>query len=195
MLKLGYITGKRIKTERINLNNISQEKLGEKIGEKTGQSIKRQTISSWEKGESFPDLKNLVAMSQIFSCDIAYLLGDIEERHVMNAKITTECGLSEQAADNLITAHQNKNPYINILSALLEDEAFLSHISSCITADYGHISTFIEIPDPFTPKGTHPTLISPADIRKCDIMQLYNALCKFINKQRQEMGLSAFDEL
>lgn len=195
MLKLRYITGKRIKLERINLNNISQEKLGEKIGEKTGQSIKRQTISSWEKGESFPDLKNLVALSQIFNCDISYLLGDIEERHVMNTKITTEYGLSEQAADNLITAYRNKNPYIDILSALLEDESILQHISKCTTADYGHIATFVEIPDPFAPKGISPSLISPADIRKCDMMQLYNTLCKFINKQRHELGLSAFDEL
>lgn len=194
MSKLGYITGKRIKIERTNFN-ISQEQLGEELGKKTGQTIKRQTISNWEKGISFPDLKNLVAMSEIFKCDIAYLLGDVEERHVLTAKITTECGLSEQAAENLLTAHKDKKSYISVISSLLENEDVLIYISNCITADYGHISQSIKIPDPFAPKGTHPTIITPSDIRKCDMMQVYKVICEFINTQRRNIGLSSFDDV
>ena len=44
-----------------NNNRFSQEELGEKLG------VSRQAISKWESGQSTPDLKKLIAISQLYN--------------------------------------------------------------------------------------------------------------------------------
>lgn len=51
--------GKNIRRLR-QINQYSQEKLGEKLG------VSRQAIAKWENDETFPDLSNLVGIAKLF---------------------------------------------------------------------------------------------------------------------------------
>lgn len=53
-------------------NRITQEELAEKL------DVTRQTISKWECGESTPDFRNLVKISEIFNVSIDFLLKDAD---------------------------------------------------------------------------------------------------------------------
>lgn len=65
--------GKRIKNLRTEFK-LSQDVLAEKI------YVSRQTISNWENDKSYPDLKSLVLVSNLFHITLDELVkGDIEE--------------------------------------------------------------------------------------------------------------------
>ena len=194
MLYSWNIIGERIRQNRKE-KNLNQEQLAECIEQKTSNPIKRQTIAGWENGKPVKKIEQLTALCEIFDCDMAYLLCECDSKRIISQQLTPVLGISEKALDNLITANKKQNPYVHILSALLEDESILQYISKCTTADYGHISTCVEIPDPFSPKRTQPVIISPQDICTGDKMQLYNTICQFIDKERHKNGLSAYDEL
>lgn len=194
MLYSWHIIGERIRENRKE-KGLSQEQLAEYLEQITTNPTKRQTVAGWENGKPIKKIEQLTALCEIFECDIAYLLCECDSKRIVSQQVAPALGLSEKALDNLITANKKQNPYVCILSALLEDESILQYISKCTTADYGHISTYVEIPDPFSPKGTQPILISPQDIRTGDKMQLYNTICNFIDEQRRKNGLSAYDEL
>lgn len=51
-------------------NNLSQEELSEKIG------VTRQTISKWELGETFPNIKQSNDLSKIFNVNLNELIND-----------------------------------------------------------------------------------------------------------------------
>ena len=141
---------------RIRINRkekgLSQEQLSEYLEQITTNPIKRQTVAGWENGKPIKKIEQLTALCEIFDCDMAYLLCECDSKRIVSQQVAPVLGLSEKALDNLITANKNQNPYVRILSALLEDESILQYISKCTTADYGHISTHVEIPDPFSPK-------------------------------------------
>lgn len=40
-----------------------------------------------------------------------------------------------------------------LISELIENYSLLENIYSCTTANYGSVSTFIDVSDPFQPKG------------------------------------------
>lgn len=69
---------KCLKEERIK-KNITQEDLAEKLG------ISRQTISSWENGRSYPDIVNIIKISDIFNISLDKLLKE-DEKLVNNMK-------------------------------------------------------------------------------------------------------------
>ena len=48
--------------------NISQEKLAEKL------NVSRQAVAKWENGESFPDIDNLIMISNLFNISIDRLV-------------------------------------------------------------------------------------------------------------------------
>lgn len=194
MLYSWHIIGDRIRNCRKE-KHLTQDSLADSLGQITGSTIKRQTVAKWENGTPVKKIEQLTALCEIFDCDMAYLLCECNSKRVVSQQVAPALGLSEKALDNLITANKNNNPYTKVLSSLLENERILLYISKCITADYGHISTYTSIPDPFSPKGTQPVLISPQDIRTGDKMQLYHLLCNFVDEERKKLGLSAFDEL
>lgn len=49
--------------------NLSQEKLAEML------DVSRQSISKWENGDSYPEYTKLLALADIFECDLDYLCG------------------------------------------------------------------------------------------------------------------------
>lgn len=74
---------KQIQTRRKNFN-LSQEDLSKKL------FVSRQTISNWENGKSYPDVQNLLLLSNIFNVSLDELVkGDIEimKKEVANAEM------------------------------------------------------------------------------------------------------------
>lgn len=53
---------------------ISQEKLAERIG------ISRQAVAKWEVGQSYPDMKNLIMLSDLFGISIDKLVKDNDDQ-------------------------------------------------------------------------------------------------------------------
>ena len=73
--------GTQIKKYRL-ASELSQEELAEKI------YVTRQTISNWENGRNYPDVKSLLLLSSLFNISLDILVkGDIEE---MKEKINEE---------------------------------------------------------------------------------------------------------
>ena len=64
--------GEQIKKYRAKAN-LSQEELADKI------FVSRQTISNWENDKTYPDIKSLVLMSEVFHVSLDNLIkGDLE---------------------------------------------------------------------------------------------------------------------
>lgn len=64
--------GAQIKKYRAELS-ISQDELAEKI------FVSRQSVSNWETGKTYPDIKSLLLLSEVFSVSLDQLVkGDIE---------------------------------------------------------------------------------------------------------------------
>lgn len=64
--------GKQIKKYRTEAN-LSQDELADKI------FVSRQTISNWENDKTYPDIKSLVLMSEVFQVSLDHLIkGDLE---------------------------------------------------------------------------------------------------------------------
>ena len=73
--------GERIKKYR-EKQNLSQDELALKI------FVSRQTISNWETNKSYPDIKSLIMLSNIFNVSLDdFLKGDIEK---MRKSVTQE---------------------------------------------------------------------------------------------------------
>ena len=73
--------GKHIRKYRNDLS-LSQDELAEKV------FVSRQTISNWENDKSYPDVKSLCLLSEIFQVSLDQLIkGDVEK---MREKINQE---------------------------------------------------------------------------------------------------------
>ena len=86
-------------------NNMSQEKLAELLG------VSRQTIYKWENNKAYPDMINLVAISEIFDVSIDELIsGDKQSNlavnEIENKKISYEYK-SDRYIGNLPLIHIN----------------------------------------------------------------------------------------
>lgn len=77
--------GKRIKKYR-EIQNISQDELALKV------FVSRQTISNWETNKSYPDIKSLTLLSNIFCISLDdFIKGDVEEmRKIVDKEKTRE---------------------------------------------------------------------------------------------------------
>ncbi len=60
-----------------------------------------KTLANWESGEKIPDLTTLARMSDLFGCDIGYLLGDYDEKHHSTADVSKQTGLSGNAVEKI----------------------------------------------------------------------------------------------
>lgn len=66
-------------------NNLSQEELSEKI------NLSRQAVAKWESGQTYPDIENLIKLSELFRVTIDSMVKD-----------STECEKSLESKDNLM---------------------------------------------------------------------------------------------
>ena len=134
--------GKRIKTER-RKKKLSQEKLAEAISSIMAESdpdyykgTEQNTVSNWEKGVSPPPLPKLIALSEIFDCDIGYLLCDYDEPKRDLADVVEQTGLSGKAATRLKTmaGRVNKEKQAGWLNTMEEQE--LKALNTILENDY-----------------------------------------------------------
>lgn len=108
--------GERIKQER-KAAGLSQDELGERL------TYKRQTIAKWEKGESFPELRDMLQMCNLFGCELGYLLCEYDCKTREATDIQEVTGLSELAIKILRAFNERvdiKSPMI-FINSLLED--------------------------------------------------------------------------
>ena len=96
-----------------NNNRLSQEELGEKLG------VSRQAISKWESGQSTPDLKKLIVISQLYNITIDSLVKDEYEFDVFKSNEVSSVDNQEEKKED------NKNAQIVI--NINKDSIFTSH--------------------------------------------------------------------
>ena len=69
-------------------NNLSQGDLASKL------NVSRQSISKWETGQSVPDLKNIIKLSEIFNVTVDEIVKDKismkEKKKITNLKTTVK---------------------------------------------------------------------------------------------------------
>jgi len=112
------LIGKRIKKERDNLS-LTQEGLSEKLG------TSRQLISRWEKAVSPPILEDLLKLSEIFNCELGYILCEYDCKTKEVTEINTVTGLSENAISVLSYMKTTSiAESVSSLNKILESEKF-----------------------------------------------------------------------
>ena len=85
-------------------NNISQEKLADKVG------VSRQSVSKWETGESYPEMNNILELCKIFHCNINDLVND---------SIVDMNSLDEEVKKNVVKFKKEKQQKIKVLSKII----------------------------------------------------------------------------
>lgn len=99
----------------------SQGKLSAILEDEYYINCSRQRISKIEHGNNNKiDLSLLEALSDIFNCDIGYLIGEIEEHTQENKYICETLNISERAADNIKACCHGENK--DIFNALCEHD-------------------------------------------------------------------------
>ena len=78
------------------LKKLSQEKLAEEL------NVSRQAIAKWENGETYPDINNLVQLSNIFNVSLDRLLKDDDCMNIKEKKFN-----SNEMIQFLILAKKN----------------------------------------------------------------------------------------
>lgn len=108
--------GKRIKALRKE-NHLTQDQLAAQIDiivpPVNEKGLRQSTISGWEKGSQLPPLQKLIALSEIFQCDIAYLLCDYDKKKKDVSEVSDFIGLSEQAVSFLLKCDKTIIDYLS----------------------------------------------------------------------------------
>ena len=93
--------GKKLKNARVQ-SGMTQENVAEKI------NVSRQTISNWENEKSYPDIINVIELSNLYSISLDELLKGDEK-------------MSEhlEESTNVVKSNTNRNKIIIILSYML----------------------------------------------------------------------------
>lgn len=108
------LTGQRLREARKNLG-YSLEKVAEACG-----INQYQTVSKWENGNSIPSIDKLVKLSELYGCEIGYLLGEYDCKHRSSADVKATTGLSESAIENLKTLNFFSRNNIKALNKIIE---------------------------------------------------------------------------
>lgn len=102
--------GERIRKNRKALGYKKQDDFIEALQKIYPKAPKdRGTIGSWENGDNLPDLDTMLAICELFDCDLSYLVGDIEAKTRDKQFIIDETGLSEEAIDILYDCKSAKD--------------------------------------------------------------------------------------
>ena len=89
-------------------------------------------VKKWESKKdpkTYPKTENLLAMCELFKCDLDYLVGRIEEK-THDLKIACELtGLTEAAIEKIRNPELN-HPFAKTLSCMIESERFENFITT-----------------------------------------------------------------
>ena len=175
---------KRIRTKC----GLTQDKFADEM------NISLDTVKNWEQGYNYPSIDMLVSISEYFKCDLDYLIVQQSMPNKEFSHIADMIGISERAAALLVNAKEQSNPITEVLSELIENYSLLENIYSCSTANYGSVGTFIDVSDPFQPKGKRSMFVTPQKVRQADSMDLFNNLQEFVDNLRKKYGLPTSKE-
>ena len=88
---------KKLRTE----NDLSQEKLGEKLG------LSRQSISKWEQGNAVPDIENIMKLAKLYNVSVDSILNGEEDK---KEEILKEENAPEKSIEPPAYIHEEKVP-------------------------------------------------------------------------------------
>ena len=139
--------GERISEERRKLivkdkngkeRKCSQSEFINEIKDRGG-SIGRNRLSAIENGERAEiTLDELILMSDMFKCDIGYLLGEYTERNATISQISRITGLSENSINKLITLRTKRLYNIAKVIDFLLDKTTLSREDNSLLSLLSH---------------------------------------------------------
>ncbi len=108
------LTGQRLREARKNLG-YSLEKVAEACGIQ-----QYQTVSKWENGNSIPSIDKLIKLSELYGCEIGYLLGEYDCKHRSSSEVKAITGLSENAIEHLKEYNFFSRSKIEALNKIIE---------------------------------------------------------------------------
>lgn len=85
-------------------NNMSQEKLAERLG------VSRQSVSKWEVGSAYPEMTNITGLCTIFHCNINDLI---------NENIIDVDSFDEVTKENLVKFKEKQQKNMKIISKII----------------------------------------------------------------------------
>lgn len=97
--------GDYLKELRIK-NNLSQEKLGERLG------LSRQSVSKWEQGYAMPDTENLLKLSELYGVSVDTILKCGETAEADSAEVTEN---EKTASDSYVSDENSKKTETKIV--------------------------------------------------------------------------------
>ena len=86
--------GTRLKNARVEMG-LTQEKVAEEIG------VSRQTVSNWENSKCYPDIVNVIKLSDLYSVSLDELLKE-DKNMVRHLKESTDVVTSRKKLTKLI---------------------------------------------------------------------------------------------
>lgn len=114
--------GERIQSERITAD-LSKVELAKEVG------CSRQLIAKWEKGDGTLFLNEMLAMCNLFDCELGYLLCEYDCKTRTATDIHEETGLSEDAVNKL---HEWTNPPFNQENLTFLSRAHINFLNEII---------------------------------------------------------------
>jgi transcriptional regulator with XRE-family HTH domain len=109
-------------------SELSQEEVAERVG------VSRQTVSSWENGKSYPDIANVIALSDVFGMTLDSFLKD-DTKMIMYLEKSTN------------VTRSNKQ----VIASIIAFGVFLLGIALVIVAfggdfdDFGHLPAWLAV--------------------------------------------------
>ena len=118
--------------------NMSQETIAEKVG------VSRQSISKWENGEAYPEMKNILSLCDIFHCKI---------NNLVHNNLTDIDSLDEEIIMNVVKFNEKKQNQVKSLSNVI-----------CLIGKIGGIVLKVAIPFIILAMILIPFIVNNVDI-------------------------------
>ena len=119
---------------------MSQEKLAEKM------NLSRQSISKWENGEAYPEMKNILSLCDIFHCKI---------NDLVHSNLTDINSLDEEIIMNVVKFNEKKQNQVKSLSNVI-----------CLIGKIGGIVLKVAIPFIIFAMILIPFIVNNVDINE-----------------------------
>lgn len=175
----------------ITINDLPERirHLREKHGFKTQQAfadalhVDRSLVKGWERKSkpTLPRLDNLLAICELFHCDLDHLVGTIQERTHDNKTVCELTGLSEAAIEKIQKWNHPGSMFRPTLSKLIESDYFEGLIAAftaftILCKDYSHLEES-KTPISFLQEIEDDKVVMPAN----------EALYHYMHKAEMEM--------
>lgn len=108
--------GENLKEIR-KIKKISQEKLAQMLG------VSRQSVSKWECGDAYPEMKHILALCELFSCNINDLVhNDMSDIQLMD----------EDVQQSVVKFKREKQAKVQLICKIIEIISYIWKYSSLI---------------------------------------------------------------